>query len=693
MNPLAQIPPRHHALPVTFTPPQCPAHPAHPVLAGGATLSPDDAGLACGTQPSPRELAQFEPLRPARLLQWLADKFWGAAVAEDDSIQASAALRGQGLLAPAKAQARAERLLAQGRVIQGILRHYAQARASARLPGDPAWVLQVAQGRSPILLASQDEFGAVALQALGSGAGGPVAPLPDGSMLVNAEAFLQQGSERPSAGALRALQATFIHPRCAQLLRLTARIARFPPQRMDEALDLLVMGPAGADTPRHLKAILDVMLRGDEQGVVRALFHPEVGPVVTLSPLLPAGLVNAPASAGIPSDAALARELEDLAVDALAHTAPHRERTRALLGVLGRRGRATLADAFVRADLAALQRVLTGYAVVVCNDAVRALLQPVAGALDPLRDLGVQVQLHASERALGQLLGETPLPGRLRQADLRVAALTRYDRETRQAGTSAGAYLQMGLAPEPPIAPGRGTQSRAQVVSVTGRPAATIHFAPGDSPLSAFELRMVLPEVIAAHADAFTFGASQGIAQALGLGGTGEGVGFVTEYLCAYVGHRLTGRLLLDHHRAGVTATRRVIDARSRLDGVGFEQAEREVLGVLFGERSFGSAQDFRDLERLSRCLYEQRKLDVVREGRDLASDLAAPGTLINAIGDTVTGGTWVRVVGRTDDAYLVEPVTALPPERLPGTFALGDGTMMVDAQALLSVILPPATR
>lgn len=690
MHPATYRFPQALRLPGTFAAPQCPAH--LPPAPGGITGGADDGGsgvMACGLSACAWDLAQFEPVRPSGVRHWLSSRLWGDDVPGDEGLQASAALRGQGLLAAAPSLLRGERLLAQGRTVRDILQRYAQARADARLPGEASWVAQLARGEPTILLASAQEFGPLARQALGHRPGGPIAPLPQGrGTLVNLPSFFQQGTDQPSARARRALREMFIHPRCDEMLKVVARITRHPRGQLEAALDGQVMGRPVADAPRALAAVLDRLLQGDEEGVVRALFDARARAVVANSPLLPRGLANAPATADLPADDALAADLETLVADALAHPAPRRARAQALIGVLGAAARARLVNAFARADPASLQRVLTAYAVVVCNDAVRGLLRPMVGGLDALKDLDVRLEFHASAQALGARIRGSELPARLGKGDLEVSAVSRYDPQTRMAGVSAAAHRAMGLEPDPPPPAGQGVLSRAHARAATGRPALEMHFAPGPQAASAFDARMVLFEVIAAYADGFAYGAAQGVARSLALQGTSEGLAFAMEYLSAYVGHRLTGTLLDAHHGAGVTATRRVIEARTRVDGVGFEQAEREVLGVLFRERSFGTSQDLRDLERLTRCLYEQRKLDLLRGGAGPAA--AGDGTLVNVIGGSVLTSTWVRVIGRNEEAYVVQPLTSLPGTRIPGTFTFPDGSVLVDAERLVSVMLPP---
>ncbi len=660
--------------------------------AGGLTGGRDvPAGIApaCGLQATAWDLAQFEPLQPTGPLQRLSAWFTGAA-AGDPGIQASAALRGQGLLAPAQAQPRAERLLAQGRTARDILQHYAQARTQARLPGDAAWVATLAAGQLPLLLAGRDEFARLAYEAAGEAAAGPVVVLPGGAgVLVDPNAFFQQGSDRPSARALRALQATFIHPRCNELLKLTAQLGRYPKDRMEEGLDLLVMGRTGADAPEHLKAALEGLVQGDETAVVRALLRPQVPPLLALSPLLDARLFDPRVVPPQPAPEDAARELEALAIDALAHAEPHRARTQTLLGVLGPRARATLANAFVRADMASLQRVLAAYSVVVFNDVVRAWLQPVCGDLDALRDLGVKVRWHDGSDSLRAVVGDDALPRRMRsrREPLAITTLTQFDRETRMAGASAAIHWAMDLPPDPPAAAGRGTLARAQLEAATGRPPLVVHVDPGDSPLSPLQPAMLLAELIVAYADGYALGAAQGFARTLDKDNTGTGPNLVVEYLGAYIGRRLTGQPLVAHHAAGATATQRVIQARAALDGIPFEQAERHVLGLVFGGRSFGSTDDLRQLKRLTLSLHEQRKLDLLRD----APAAAGQGTPLHVIGGTVATGAWMRPVGRLDEAYRMQPLTALPAGRIPGTFALGDGTLLVDPEHIVSVILPPA--
>ena len=687
--PLAQAFPPPHAQPHSRWPFQCPVAEQQPASVAWAD---GDGGGACGLQATSWDLAQFEPVKPPGALQWLASWFIGSTPAADPGIQASAQLRGQGLLEPAKAEVRADRLLARGRAARDIVQHYAQARARGRLPGDAGWVDPHAQGQLPILLASRDELARVAFEASGETGAGPVFVLPGrGGVLVHPHAFFQQGSDRPSAHALKALQATFIHPRCSELLKLTARIARLDKDRMEEALDLLVMQRTGADSQRHLQAVLGPLVQGDETAVVNAQINPEVPPLLALSPLLDLGWLDSAVVPRQPAPEEAARELQALVVDALAHAEPQRARTRTLLRVLGPRARGTLANAFVRADMASLQRVLGAYCVVALNDVVRTWLQPVCGELDALRDLGVKVQWHTRSDSLAASLQDEALSVRIRArtGGLDLATLTQFDRETRLAGASVAIHLAMDLPQDTAAPAGRGTLPRTQVEPATGRPPLVVHIVCGNSPLAPLQPAMVLTELIAAYADGYALGASQGFARALEKDKTATGANLVVEYLCAYIGQRLAGQPLFQHHAAGATATQRVIEARASLDGIPFEQAQRDVLGLVFGERSFGSADDFRQIKRLTFSLHEQRKLDLVRDTK------AGPGqgTPLHVIGGSVTTGTWVRPVGRLDDTYRVEPLTTLPAERIPGTFALGDGTLMVDPEHLVSVMLPPSNE
>ncbi len=691
MQPAASTPPCGFHLPATLAPLQCPAH--LPPVSGAVAAREQAAGggvLACGLQATDWDLAQFEPVKPTGILHWLSSWLTGGAAPGDDGIQASALVRGLGLLAPDQAQTLADRLLSQGREARDILQHYAQARAQVRLPGDAAWVASLAGGRVPILLASRDEIPRLAFEASGEKAAGPVVVLPGGTgVLVDPNAFFKQGSDRPSARALRTLQATFIHPRCSELLKLTAQLARFPKGRMEEAVDLIVMRRTGADSLKHLKAALEGLVQGDETAVAKALVHPQVPPLLALSPLLDIRLFDPQVVPAQPTPEAAARELESLAIDALAHALPHQARTRTLLGVLGPRARATLADAFVRADLASLQRVLAAYSVVALNDVVRTWLQPVCGDLDALGNLGVTVRWHdRSESLRAAVEGDTLPAGLLNKEDeQQVAMMGRYDRTTRMAGASAAIHLAMDLAPQAPAPAGRGTLSRVEVEAATGRPPLVLHILPGSSPLAPLQPSMLLAEVIAAYSDGYAMGASQGFARALGKDKTVEGPNLLVEYLAAYVGQRLAGRPLFTSAAAGALATQRVIEARAHLEGGGVEQAERDVLGLVFGARSFGSADDFRNLRRLTLSLHEQRKLDLLR-GPQAA---AGPGTPLHVVGGTVASGTWLRPLDRDGDTYRMVPVTALPSRRIPGTFAQADGTLLVDPEHLVSVILPPS--
>ncbi len=691
MHPATTRPAQAFHLPATLAQGQCPAH--FPPTAGGL---PPGAGegagsvMACGLQASAWDLAQFRPVKPVGTLQRVSSWLTGSAGTGDDGIQASAALRGEGLLAPAKARAREQRLLAQGRPVREVLQHYAQARAGARLPGEPAWVGLLAQRQLPVLLASQDEIAALSQEATGEVAQGPAFVLPGrAGVLVNPEGFFQQGSDQPSARSLRALQAMFIHPRCSELLRLVAGIARFPRDRMEAAVDALVRQRPGADALRNLQGVVDAMVRGDEAQVVRALFHPQVLSVLPLSPLLDNRLLDPAVVSRQPTPEEAARQLQAVVADALSHAQPKGERTQALLGVLGPRARATLANAFVHADLPSLQRVIAAYSFVTLNEVVRDWLAPVSGNLDALRDLGVKVRWHERSEALRAESPEEPIPVRLapEPGEQQVAMFGKFDRKTRMAGASVAVFREMGLAPGEPPPAGRGTLPRPEVEAATGRPPLVVHIVPGTSPTYPLQPAMLLAEVIAAYADGYAFGASQGFASALGKDKGVAGPNRLIEDLGAYIGQRLTGRPLFPDDAASVQATQRVIEARAHLDGSGFAQAERDVLGLVFGGRSFGSADDLRNLRRLVLSLHEQRKLDLLR------GTAARPGegTPLHVIGGTATTGTWMRPLDRTEDGYRMEPVTTLPAQRIPGTFTLPDGTLIVDPEHVVSVMLPPS--
>lgn len=170
--------------------------------------------------------------------------------------------------------------------------------------------------------------------------------------------------------------------------------------------------------------------------------------------------------------------------------------------------------------------------------------------------------------------------------------------------------------------------------------------------------------------------------------------------MSAYVAHKINGNIVSKSDPAAIGAVRRTIEARAALDGVSFEQAEREVLGVVFNERSFGRRSDFQALERLARCLYEQRKVNLLG---DLATPLAktalhrragngdgdAP-TVVNVVGGSVAGtGTWVRVIGRFgDDAYEIEADLPLESPLPAGVIRLPGGLLVVEAHKLVTVTL-----
>lgn len=655
MNPLARGPAALPSLPTFGS-----SWPLGRGDCAGHSIGPDPR--TCEPASADWTIADFEPLE-------------GAA----SGVRASARLRGDSPLGPALTQAQREVLRSQADEARDMLHHYAAARHAARLPGDAAWVGSMAGSAPSVFLTHPDEHAALAGSIFPPGQAADertsrFAPVPhrEGA-LVCPERFFRAGTTQPTHAALADLQAGLLHPDCREMLGIASRLLR-PPVRVHElqqALHRHLMGDTAAAAPARMGALTDAILRGDRAGVVRALVPAEVPAAIDRLSVMP-------------EDAGAREELLALAGDLLASTPPALEKSRQLATLLGSRAIHTLREAVLQGNAAALARVANAYALLHANGSVRTLLQPLIGDFDAVQDMDLTVSHHADKPLMmSRLLADTGL--RVRPGPMSVS---RQDPVSHLAGslTAESMALEPDAPAEVPATPEpatqQGTLTRRELAAERGPEPLRLYLVTADG----IEYEGMLRYLITPYMGAFFQGAAQGMAQALGLDEAAQG-SFVPRMLTDYVSAQLLGDTVAPEVADGARTVRRAIEARARLEGVDFAQAERDLLGVAFRERSFGRPEDFRDLRRLTLCLYEQHRLDVLSQL--LQGPTAGEPTLVHAVGHRTTGAGSARVsvVGREGVDWRVKPESAdaVPPQ---GAQVEADGHWRVPPHRLISVVV-----
>ncbi|MFD0667416.1 hypothetical protein ACT80S_06835 [Ramlibacter sp. MAHUQ-53] len=648
------------------------------------------AAVAAGVSASgtgaidPWEIARFTPVEQGGTLAWMGQEFRRAWKAGGTGrVLASQAALGAGLATPAGAATRLHALKARGEALQDTLGRYAQARRRAGASGDAAWVADLAAGRQDLLLATPQEHGLLAGSATsavrdGKPDGRRIVWVPHHGLLVDAQRTQQSNTGRLTAGAVRDVQALLVHPRCRELLELAARLSGQEADRLERALHGHITGQDLGHLPCDPDTLLTALVQGDRAAVARALVPRQVRATVAASPLMTPCTGEA--------DGAPAHDFLAVVADALAHDPPQRHRTRQLLKLLEERPLRALRQALLHGDPQKLQQVMMLHALLRANDAARAALQPMLGAHDLLEAGQLRVAVFPDPARLAKAV-TGPLAARLASGAVpAIASGSHHDDAAWLEGLEAARKEAAAETYEPRSA-GRGVQSRALVDAAPNVAPVMLCVALGGkgTPQSpALRFSTLLGELLAAYPGAYACGAAQGTAQALGLPASGLTRGLAVDSLSGYLTHKLTGEPLREGDEDRVASTRRTIESLAEADGVDFTQAERDVLGVLYNARSFGNWKDFANLARITRCLHEQRKVDLLHKG---AGGTAGRKT-VHALGDSVFAprGMRVTLVERQRDTFVVRTERPLPRPLPRGVIPKGRREYLVEPHHLISV-------